>query len=614
MLNNFLDSTYTQPSGTVYLYEIDTKDKPHFKKDTVNFVRLKFVDSYEYFEVSKDFNSLVVESDFFTEFQILPDIKIALNEKINFEANKFYLFFKDHGAPELTEENYYKLLDNNNIFVLKDKSLSFSFEAIEAQEVSELTLTPLSTLKELNNIEFIYTNKQIKDPEQISLNLLPGSLINTVNIIYKNPDTKKDYYAKFIYNDSNTIMLPLYCSPFSVLGNKVAWFVWNLSANKQNHFYGLKSHLNDDLSFDLPRYLEAFRIFSNGTYFDTIFEYNYRFLNSINLKELQEKGITNIKDYTNGQIQLLKSRYADEKARNKLLHIIFLASSFVNTDYAFKGGWNNEIELFTLFSFIYDPAKKLFIKSNFISVEKEGEQPVIKWISDNQQFLNFNTYNLEGKYVNLPILPDQIEETDFSQTPVDFNDKTFNFNYPFYVQLNKSSFLELLNRTDWAAPKIYTLVHRYNDQNKTWTDEEVQSQFGEGKKILFYHYTHKVDLIPHQLPTMSYTETVYRYSELKIDYELLSDQQEEGLTIQGAPSLIVRTRKEMEQLINSYLLTEPNNTITLNKIHDINEGHLSRIEIRGMFLENVSITINNLDFVLPTPVFDNKPNLFIEFW
>lgn len=456
------------------LYEIDIFQvfkKSSFQKNTINIVKPIFLKTIDAYLISKNWTTTISNLEEDSDFKNVQEFSFSTPEDLELNANYFYVFVLN---PEKNKSNYEKENFNWNdkdIFLLKEKVQAFSFENIDLQQNFEFNLVDLKTYKEIENINFIFTSANLSF-ENFNLNFENNLLVNSINFY----DSAKNQEVNFDYL-SNKKPLLVYANPIQVNKKNLNLFFWSFSGNSQIYLNSIKNFIFfpsnpnwnanvldniENCSFDLANY--SFADVKN-LLIELIQDTEIFYSQNAEAKKRRFGDIlpSKIEELIDYKVQNFKVNFPEKSF--VLSQLLLSLSSQIKSSFCWKGGLNNEVELFAFLTLKYK-TNKFYLKSKFLEIDRQ-KNFVLK---NSNNFLNSNLYNFQNYFVSLPILPEKIEAQDFSQNPVDFNDKTFNLNYPFYLFLTQDEFNSFQNQSSRNPQTQTTLKQFFGQSNFDGTD------------------------------------------------------------------------------------------------------------------------------------------------
>ncbi|MHA3846194.1 hypothetical protein ACX1NA_03365, partial [Mycoplasma sp. VS276A1] len=354
------------------------------------------------------------------------------NELFN-DSNAFYFF-----TFQPVENNA-----NFKDFYIAENKID-NFQIMEALEnLNEITITQLDYYKELQSMDFIVVNDKEKyneaksSTEEKSLNIRMnnGALINHISFL-----NEKSEYINVDNHGKKPFLL--FVNPFRVKGKSYSLNFWSL----ENYNFGLFNEYQGDIK---PFEDNEFTKHLNKLYAITkTIKSGFKDMNEEQVKEFKRLNgdISDLKNYSNQYLKDILDSYLYNGKFDKYLKFksyILSASNYLISDYCWKGGNNNEYMFYTPFTLDFEESG-LHLSSRMINKQKSDYTSggYMLWSNVTNEFLNGNTYKHFGYNIQLPLLGEQLEEIDYSQNPVDFNNKSYNLCYPVYCFENYLNFNE----------------------------------------------------------------------------------------------------------------------------------------------------------------------------
>ncbi|MHA3826123.1 hypothetical protein [Mycoplasma sp. BRA285] len=431
---------YLNESTTLYVYKINSNEKISFVKNSVNVVTLEEPQEFECIILNKTkLSAINTDSDTFSNHlydSYSLSVTSEFNELFN-DSNAFYFF-----TFQPVENNA-----NFKDFYIAENKID-NFQIMEALEnLNEITITQLDYYKELQSMDFIVVdNKEqynkFKNNEYSNLNIEinNGALINHINFLSDNNELIK-------MKLQNEAPFLLFVNPFRVKNNSYALNFWSL----ENYNLGLFKDFIMTKKADTENNEFINKIKELYTVTKSV-RSNFKNFNEGQLKEFKSKygDITDLKSYSNQYIKEISDRYIFNGEFDKYLKwnaYILASSNYLFSDYCWKGGLNNEYMFYSALQLNMEPAK-IETSSRIYKYNPEAFSALNS--KTTSEFLNGNVFNHFGKNIQFPLLGEALEEIDYSQNPVDFNNKSFNFNYPVYLWAKPSEFKRVIDYASYV--------------------------------------------------------------------------------------------------------------------------------------------------------------------
>ncbi|WLP85240.1 hypothetical protein [Mycoplasma seminis] len=427
---------FLNDSTTLYAYKIHSDDKITFTKNSINVVALDEPKELECVILNKTkISGISTDSDTFSNhlynsfsLSIQSDFSNVLND-----SNAFYFF---------TFEPI-KEIDNFKDFYILENKID-NFQILDALEnLNEITITQLDYYKEIQSMDFViadnfetYKNNLENHRGELNIELNKMALINHISLL-----NSKNSYIPAQNNGVKPFLF--FVNPFRVKNNISALNFWSF----ENYNFGLFNEYNGTLTtLENNEFVEHIKKLYGIT--KTI-KSGYKNMTEEQIKTFKQQNgnITDLKSYSDQYLKEILDGYIYNGKFDKYLKFksyILSASNYLISDYCWKGGNNNEYMFYTPFSLDIDPSgvhvsSRLYKKTRWVYGEPYKPESKV-----DSEFLNGNTFTHFGHNVQLPLLKEQLEEIDFSQNPVDFNNKTYNLNFPVYCFENREYFERLI--------------------------------------------------------------------------------------------------------------------------------------------------------------------------
>ncbi|MEA4206112.1 hypothetical protein VBM89_01135 [Mycoplasma sp. 1199] len=419
---------FNNNTSKLFVYKIESNKPLSFIKHSINVINLSEPEEFDVIKLNhtKLSNTLLddgnVSNELFNSYTITGDSDLYNYLEVEPSKNIFYLFTFD--SPYVTQFNEFYIIENK----IDNMELNDVLEAY-----ADITLTQLDYYKELHNIDFVIRKNNPVDltTDNFVLKMNKGALINSINFL-----NDKDRLIKMDNRSQAPYMLTI--NPFNVFKNRYSLNFWSLA---NNNFYLLNEYLKNQNTIPQNEFLIFLKELISVT--NTV-KSGYKGLNEEAIKKFEEKNgkISDLKNWTDNAIKTKLNQYfvsGEFEKTNILKNYILAFSNMLITTYAWKGGLNDENFLYSpLISWYNNGEYKWF--SYLYDVDNNGD--ILSRIKNT--FLNNNTFMFNGSNVQLPILGESLTEIDYSSTPVEFNDKSYNYNWPFYLFLKPSGFKKLV--------------------------------------------------------------------------------------------------------------------------------------------------------------------------
>ncbi len=398
-------------------------------------------------------------------------------DPLNEEETSFYLFsFKNPKIINYDKDNFYYI--NNGSSVIYDTE--------NYGEDNNLFQTNFSNVKSLKNFDtnrivFKQKNEINQTINNISIKMPKTILLSDLSFFGTKTfgDEKiNNYMTKAIITNNlddsnldNVYFYPKVLNPIKVENENAYWFdsfnnylrfIFNFEdkyINLETFKSALKRYINNQ---DINEKIENI----TTIFFETI-ERCYYVTKTImtsftgfteqqknSFKETIYNG-SNVKEYTDWQLKLFFDE-AEKIGNDDILMcfktFVLMMSSILQSSYCLKGGFTEEHKLFLPFyivSFELNTRKLVgfYLESNFY---KKVDNKIVP-----KDFINrHNIFQFGTNTITLPFLPNQIQEVDISNSPLDFNTaQSLNFNFLLWSPSKKDNLSSTLKTLDIEKPK-----------------------------------------------------------------------------------------------------------------------------------------------------------------
>lgn len=450
-------------SLTFQIYKLKTNNnKVIFEANTINFISLERVGQFD-FAISQSFrNNVILSNEDKTSLGLYQSFQVYTEDDIPFIDGQFYI---------LSVKDIKNSYDLEEAFYFESKIQEDAFNEIANRSIKEFTITKLAALKELQGIEFVLGDGKPFE-SSITLKFDRNSLINNLNFTMEAP-SGATYKALPLQDPDNEQPFLFFFNPINVRDNGHFMYLWSFNPtfnlpydyliNSTNVVEGERV-LNIEMLFTFLGILTFKDIFLKIWKVIDVVDSGFQGYSEERIKRFREENGTFQKseDYINFIVSsYLKNNKLTDKQKNAIKSLILLCSSQLSGYYTFKGGRTEEHKLAFPF-FIEKSGEQFFLKSLYYIVENNQIKN-----NNKNNYLNHNTIQIHDQAVQLPLLPERLTELDFSSNPVDFNNKTYNFNYPFWLWLAERERETLLsfNYQKFHLADVKTI------EFETWKDE-----------------------------------------------------------------------------------------------------------------------------------------------
>lgn len=482
-MNNFnelpiLDLSEYYNSGNmpkIYMYEILNKkqslDSLNIKEASINIFKIgneKII--YGSFN-KKDLSMSIIPP---SEDQIIRQADLKYRNHFEFYTNQDlppadeihnYVFSLEEFQKDPKQKVY--IIGNNNTFLSSNLGLENQTSKMWSLELIEFE--SLDIFKNAKSI-FIFENKKdLKRGalEYVQLSFKSSALINNIELIgdiSNNNETINNTILPFYTNYKNFITL--FTIPIYQNDNQLLLYTSWLNKNYSMLLGDIQPGFNlGNLSISTVDYLDdqALQLFYD--LIDTTKKLTSGFAGMTdeqirNFKETKFSG-SDPKDYCDFKIsQFLNNK--EKEYKRKFKNFVLALSEYIASSYCWKGGLTDEHKLGLPFYIDYINNTLYYRSSYYNLINDNGE---INLENTYQGFLFNNIYSFQDKVVSFPNLPANVKEQDLSNTPLDFNKTSYNFNYITYLFIKDDNFKNLVfgnYEVSSTAPEIIKYTFEKN--------------------------------------------------------------------------------------------------------------------------------------------------------
>ncbi|WP_338583290.1 hypothetical protein [Mycoplasmopsis cynos] len=647
---------------TLYVYKIKNFiEKQKLETNSKNFIRLEFVGEFDATITARAKQTNLNLDNKILKLGLNDSLTVAIDDNFIFDENEFYFIL---GSKYQAHTGLY------DAYYFETKIDELIFNDLGDDKIQEFTITKLKSFKELNDIEFIVVNDEDDvnnelevvnaddkiDITSYQLEFYSSALINQI-MHFKN-----DFFEvpNFEIKDNKKPIL-IFANPTAVYDNTYSLFLWNISKFYVDNWSVISFFLRR-LTLEYHKNYEHYlkQIVNNGSHREILKECAYNTYVEFQGTETQRKEwadkngnakSSDINDYLIRNFLAIRP----EAEKIKFLSLLLMFSEQIASSYCWKGGLNDEHKAaLPMTAHFKDIANEYYVDNPRIVLESllystnEQDNNDIKFGVYNQ-FLNKNIFFLNGKTVQFALTPDQFEEPELSQRPIDFNNKTLNLNYPFYLFLTEqdtSSILGLSSTIKGHSKEVIkddVLVWSgIKDDNKAQTinwEQEVQ-------KYLASEYPHsefefsilgrqdiytRIVQVPIIIDNNNYYDIHFQKQKLHFNkgkFYLQEVDASQGLGYPPARHEYLKIRVVKKDYDNLFTF-ENQNLFMINNPNDLNKkinNHITKIEfftnpdkviIKGAFLQDYKIILkggafeNGKEFNIKS---DNKLTNKLIFW
>lgn len=438
----------------IYMYEILNKkqslDSLNIKEASINIFKIG--------------NEKIIYGSFNKKdlsMSIIPPSEDQIIRQADLKYRNHFEFFTNQDLPSSAEIHNYVfclkefpadpkqkiyIIGNNNAFL--SSNLGFENQTSKMWSLELIEFESLDIFKNAKSL-FIFEksiNKNRGALEYIQLDFKSSALINNIEFIgdiSNNNETIKNTIINFQTNFKNFITL--FTIPIFQNDNQLLVYTSWLNKNYSMLLGDIQPGFNlGNLSVSTVDYLDKPALDLFYDIIDTTNKLTSGFAGMTdeqirNFKETKFSG-SDPKDYCDFKIsQFLNDKEKDYKRKFK--NYILALSEYIASSYCWKGGLTQEHKLGLPFYMDYINGI-LYYRSSYYNLTNENGE--IKLENVYQGFLFNNIYSFQDKVIALPLLPSNVKEQDLSNSPVDFNKTSYNFNYITYLFMPDENFKNLV--------------------------------------------------------------------------------------------------------------------------------------------------------------------------
>ncbi|QIW62519.1 hypothetical protein [Mycoplasmopsis gallinacea] len=611
----------TEQNKTLYIYKAITKDNTTltFEKNSVNVIALEMVKVVDALILSKGSQPILDSSETVIKLSSAQTFSLQLNEHLNFELNDFFLFsFKDLSilpSPNVLNDLYY----------IQDKSQMIE---LYEEEFEEINITQLKFLKELNGVDFIITTNvedyknafHTQGKKTVNFYLNDPTLLNSITL-YQNTKgiisrVKSEYVRQSsVSNEFKPFMF--FVNPINVKANTYDYYFWTLSnyknLNPRNLFLfrenGNQLNLLNLLNLDS----EAYAVIKACCYVTSVLtspntsDFNDEFKKTYTMENTPN-------NYNNNQIQRIIDKYKNSgqtDAAANFKAVVYALSNHIKSDFNYGGGMKKGFTLTTPFYIEYvqsKPEPTFYLRSDHFWI---GSTSVTGKFGN--EFLNLNSFMYDGSQIQLPIVPDEIEELDFSQNPIDFNEKSLNLNYPIWFFSSDNKIADFFNfkLESIADDEIVERTYEFSGTSKA-SSSEIAERFindvGINYKVIgstVLSTRTSTTGTPNYYNPYS-QETTYIYETIKVTGRKVIDGSK---FFENRTDFIFINKNDLKKNLAG-LFPEGRGSL---EIQTENVDNLDNLKITSLYLDISHITVNGFSVVVNEDI-KKRHNLSFKFW
>lgn len=438
----------------IYMYEILNK------KQSLNALNIKEA-SINIFKIG---NEKIIYGSFNKKdlsMSIIPPSEDQIIRQADLKYRNHLEFFTNQDLPLASEIHNYVfclkefqtdpkqkiyIIGNNNTFL--SSNLGFENQTSKMWSLELIEFQSLDIFKNAKSL-FIFektTNENRGALESIKLEFKSSALINNIEFIgdiSNNNEKIKNSIINFSTNFKNFITL--FTIPIFQNDNQLLLYTSWLNKNYSMLLGDIQpGFILGNLTVSTVDYLDKRALDLFYDLIDTTNKLTSGFAGMTdeqirNFKETKFSG-SDPKDYCDFKIsQFLNDKEKDYKRKFK--NYILALSEYISSSYCWKGGLTQEHKLGLPFYMDYIN-NILYYRSSYYNLTNENGE--LKLENIYQGFLFNNIYSFQDKVIALPLLPANVKEQDLSNSPVDFNKTSYNFNYITYLFMPDDNFKNLV--------------------------------------------------------------------------------------------------------------------------------------------------------------------------
>lgn len=664
--NNTEDLDTEQEKKHIEIYRFVFPPGSSFDASAINLINLTYHGSFYGYVNSVDFLPSLVDEDGKISNDVYKLINLFTPSRLELSSQDFYLFkFFDASTP--VED--VKQIDNK-FYVLNEKTTGAHIDIYEDSEITELTLIPFQYFQKLKGLNIQIAPYFSEYSTRVNLTIPQNIPINAIE--FKEDRATKSRLSAQLVNASNIFMLRNFINLSSSDAESLDAYYFTFDYWNRLTPYSILKYCFKDANGWLLQ-INRIKWVNNREQNDYI---NSEIIRMLKLswiyhaggKEEQEQlkdnnAVGNLKDWSDRKIEeLAKFFKGNQQKINEFHTLILMLSRELVSSYAWGGGRKSDHKLF-LYAYFYplyifekeqrgneinpDTLKiKLYLKSDYFDFNDNASPGTISGITFKNiaNKLNANITQTNEGPAFLDLLPSLIENKKYSTLPLDFNAKTNNFNYSFYIPLKSENVNTLLNlnqenaslTTRTAYVERSSLLRSIDllkaRQDFIWSNEPepyagdlwIYTKYYINAGA-FEQYNLKYDLIRdlnlnliNQKIRLNWfgvleQRTPYSRSYLRDSCVISYSVYDIAPTTQGREYIdyIATTQNEHERIIYENLNIEPGEKIT----YEIEtERFADVIEIRAIWLKNLILNIHGQNVPITLKQNENNGLTKIRIW
>ncbi|WP_027120070.1 hypothetical protein [[Mycoplasma] testudinis] len=446
-----------QSMDKLYMYEITNRDLStlQIEESSINFFELSnekiiyghFSSNTISMNVTPPSDDQIVraaEVNYKTSLQFLTN-----DDLVNSSELHKYVFSKKQFTQEDSDNGFqpeFFILGNENTVIYtpvnNEKMWTLNFIEFKSLEVFKNSRSVFVLEKNLSNKT---------DVNGIELQFENSALINNIKVIgnlLSVSDSKKIYKNSLIdFNDDSKYFISLFAIPVIKGKNEIQVYTSSFNKNYSLIFKDLIEGINgNDFSVNTELYIgqkygkKALDLIDDLISVTKVVTSGYSEMSNEEIQSFKETKYSgnNPKEYCDFKIKEFLNSLEDdgqkEDVSRKIKNQILALSEYLSSSYCWKGGLTEEHKIGLPIYMNYDKNKKITISSTYYNLLQNVKNP----ISPNFEnifkgYLNGNIIKFNNSVINFPNVPSKIEEQNLSNTPLDYNENSYNLNYMCYL-------------------------------------------------------------------------------------------------------------------------------------------------------------------------------------
>ncbi|WP_027119434.1 hypothetical protein [[Mycoplasma] testudinis] len=507
---NIADMYPTKESmDKLYMYEITNRDLStlQIEESSINFFELgnekiiygHFSSNVVSMNVTTPSDDQIVRA---AEVNYKTSLQFVTNDDLVESSNLHrYVFTKKQFTKDDIKENVQRqffILGNDNAVI---------FTPVNNEKMWTLNFIEFKSLEVFKNSRSVFISKNdntFQNFQKAIISFDNSSLINSLNLfgIWTN-NSNELKKIRIPISDTSNFFINFLCNPIEVENNNLRiytpWFnknytlllgeiLKNINVNNSIRITDILNKEAESLIFDLlhvtTTLLSGYSNLSNGGQMDeTIKKFKNEVYNG-----------TDPKDYCDFKIDNYLNTETNEDKKRIFKNIILGSSQYLSSKYCWKNGLTSEHKLGLPFYIDWIPKdgdingleKVALLKSSFYDLKINNSIPDIDWKAKGYLFENI--FNIDFNVVTMPKIPKIVESQNISNTPLDFNENSYNFNYQTYMFFNSKKYINLLLGN--------YLIDDDNETKVSYNSQLSLSSVSRGNKGYFFTASWESDIYP----------------------------------------------------------------------------------------------------------------------